>query len=326
MKKKLLYLTSILLFSAVSVNAQIDVWDFGAEQLATPAYNNLIQVATINDIPTPGSPNAAGFKWGSYVVVGQSGSTNLVIIPPATVASNPNSLANAYATPIVIGKLSISAGADRIRTTNTAITRYDSTNGAPSGVTSVYPPFAGATYTGMINFQGAGSATQRAITMDLALGESATFFIQTTATGSTYTTGLLNFVVPAGAAAITSKVLTSGQLYEIHITADVAGKYTIYDNQFKLSLYRAYRANVSDALLATKSFQKELDVTVYAKNNKIFLSNIKSSTKVEVYNVLGALVKSAQADADTSLDINSGVYIVKAQSSEGGKSIKVIVQ
>jgi len=311
-----------MLFSASSINAQIDVWDFGAEQLPTPAYNNMIQVTTINDNPV----NAAGFKWGAYVVAGQSGSTNLTIIPPATTASNPNSLANVSTTPIVIGKLSISAGADRIRTTNTTITRYDSANGAPVGVTGVYPAFVGATNTGMINFQGVGSASARNISMDLAAGESATFFIQTTATGSTYTTGLLNYVVPSGAAAIASKTLTSGQLYEIHITADVAGKYTIYDSQFKLSLYRAYRGNVTNALLGNKSFQKELDVTVFAKDSKIFLSNIKSSTKVEVYNVLGSLIKSAQTDADTSLDINSGVYIVKAKSAEGEKSVKVIVQ
>lgn len=65
---------------------------------------------------------------------------------------------------------------------------------------------------------------------------------------------------------------------------------------------------------------------MYSKDSKIFLSNIKSSTQVEVYNVLGALVKSAQADADTSLDINSGVYIVKAKSIDGENAVKVMVQ
>jgi hypothetical protein len=310
MKKKLLYFTSLLLFSAVSVNAQIDVWDFGAEQLATPAYNNMIQVNTINENlnTTVIVANTAGFKWPLTVSVGAAGNTL------------------AAGGIVVIGKLTLTPGADRIRTTNTTITRYDSTNGAPVGVTGVYPAFVGATNTGMINFQGVGSASARNISMDLAAGESATFFIQTTATGSTYTTGLLNYVVPSGAAAIASKTLTSGQLYEIHITADVAGKYTIYDSQFKLSLYRAYRGNVTNALLGTKNFQKTLDVNVYAKDGKIFLSNIKSSTKVEVYSVLGSLVKSTQADADNSLDINSGVYIVKVKSAEGEKSVKVVVQ
>ena len=78
--------------------------------------------------------------------------------------------------------------------------------------------------------------------------------------------------------------------------------------------------------LANKSFQKELDITVYAEQNKIFLSNLKSKTQVNVYNLLGALVKSTQADADTSLDINSGIYIVNAKSADGEKSVKGIVQ
>ena len=69
-----------------------------------------------------------------------------------------------------------------------------------------------------------------------------------------------------------------------------------------------------------------MDITVYAKQNKIFLSNLKSKTQINVYNLLGALVKSAQADADTSLDVNSGIYIVNAKSADGEKSVKVIVQ
>ncbi|TRX22146.1 T9SS type A sorting domain-containing protein [Flavobacterium franklandianum] len=106
------------------------------------------------------------------------------------------------------------------------------------------------------------------------------------------------------------------------------GKIYIYGDTTSSNLYKieVTGANVTTPALTTQNFQKELDITVYAKNNKIFLSNIKSRTKVNVYNVLGSLVKSAQADADTSLDINSGVYIVNAKSADGEKSVKVIVQ
>ena len=101
-----------------------------------------------------------------------------------------------------------------------------------------------------------------------------------------------------------------------------AGTIYVYSN----SSINYHKIAVTDGVLSTKDFQKELDITVYAKDSKILLSNIKSSTNVEVYNVLGALVKSVKASADTSLDINSGVYIVKAKSSEGEKAVKVIVQ
>jgi hypothetical protein len=106
------------------------------------------------------------------------------------------------------------------------------------------------------------------------------------------------------------------------------GKIYIYGDTQSSNLYKieVTGANVTTPALSTSSFKKELDITVYAKQNKIFLSNLKSSTKVNVYNVLGSLVKSVQADADTSLDINSGVYIVNAKSVDGEKSVKVIVQ
>lgn len=99
------------------------------------------------------------------------------------------------------------------------------------------------------------------------------------------------------------------------------GTIYVYSN----SSINYHKIAVTDGVLSTKDFQKELDVTVFAKDGKIFLSNIKSSTKVNVYNVLGALVKTAQLDADSSLDINGGVYIVNAKSTEGEKSVKVIV-
>lgn len=106
------------------------------------------------------------------------------------------------------------------------------------------------------------------------------------------------------------------------------GKIYIYGDTQSSNIYKieVTGATVTTPSLSNKSFQKELDITVYAKQNKIFLSNLKSKTDVNVYNVLGALVKTAQLDSDTSLDINSGVYIVNAKSDEGEKSVKVIVQ
>lgn len=106
------------------------------------------------------------------------------------------------------------------------------------------------------------------------------------------------------------------------------GKIYIYGDTTSSNIYKieVTGAKVTTPALANQTFQKELDITVYAKQNKIFFSNVKSSTKVNVYNVLGALVKTAQVDADSSLDMNSGVYIVNAKSAEGEKSVKVIVQ
>ncbi|POY40789.1 hypothetical protein C3L50_04645 [Flavobacterium alvei] len=101
-----------------------------------------------------------------------------------------------------------------------------------------------------------------------------------------------------------------------------AGTIYVYSN----SSINYHKIAVTDGVLSNKNFQKDLDITVFAKDSKIYLSNIKSTTKVNVYNVLGSLVKTAQVDADSSLDINSGIYIVNAKSADGEKSVKVIVQ
>lgn len=106
------------------------------------------------------------------------------------------------------------------------------------------------------------------------------------------------------------------------------GKIYIYGDTTSSNLYKieVTGANVTTPALSNQSFKKELDIAVYANSNKIFLSNIKSSTQVNVYNVLGALVHSVQVDADTNLDVNSGIYIVNAKSADAEKSLKVLVK
>ncbi len=113
----------------------------------------------------------------------------------------------------------------------------------------------------------------------------------------------------------------------LNVSIPAAGKYYLYgDNNVSISKMEVIGAAVVTPPLSNKNFQKDLDITVFAKDSKIYLSNIKSTTKVNVYNVLGSLVKTAQVDADSSLDINSGIYIVNAKSADGEKSVKVIVQ
>ncbi|TDD94093.1 T9SS type A sorting domain-containing protein [Flavobacterium cellulosilyticum] len=120
-------------------------------------------------------------------------------------------------------------------------------------------------------------------------------------------------------------------IFTVNISAAQAlgKKIYIYGDTTSSNLYKieVTGATVTTPSLATTSFKKQSDVMVYAKNNRIFLSNIKSSTQVKVYNVLGAVVKSTKTDSDTNLDINKGgVYIVNVKSVDGEKSVKVIVQ
>lgn len=78
--------------------------------------------------------------------------------------------------------------------------------------------------------------------------------------------------------------------------------------------------------LAVDSFKADSSADIYSNGNQIFVSNVKSNTVVSVYSVLGTLVKTVKTSSDTSFDLASGVWIVKAKSAEGEKSVKVLIK
>lgn len=82
--------------SSAATSSKMDVWDFGAEQLDTSLYNNMLDVTTIN---------------GWY---------------PSTTVAGSISTSNTMPTAFTVGALSwVGNASDRLRTTNTSITRYD---------------------------------------------------------------------------------------------------------------------------------------------------------------------------------------------------------
>lgn len=80
-------------------------------------------------------------------------------------------------------------------------------------------------------------------------------------------------------------------------------------------------------VLSTENFQKAYAVKVFSSGKQINISNVQSSTQVDVYNITGALVKSVKTDSDTSFDsLTTGLYIVRVKSDEGQKAVKVAVK
>jgi hypothetical protein len=271
MKKKLLYLTSIVLFAVVIANAQTTKWDFA---------NNVVSLNGGSDIFTDWpNPTAA-----TTVETVKNG---LGIFPGTGVT-----------TFAVVSAGSVLTYSDGYSPTNRLAT------GGASTVVSNMPS------TRYFYFEVSGPCQ-----------------IKVWARGGGSNARATN--ISNGATLLSTKPTTSATL-DIHdINVTTAGRYYVYADGAGGGTFNKIEvigANVTTPALSTSSFQKQSDVAIYAKDGKINLSNIKSNTKVEVYSVLGALVKSAQAEADTSLDINSGVYIVKVKSAEGEKSVKVIVQ
>lgn len=287
MKKKLLFLVLTMLFSASTINAQT-IWDFGK---STSSLNG-------------GSAVAAWQVTASGVgTIGAD--TNAVIDKLGLFSNDP------AATSDIVNFGAVNASGATFTDGYIAVNRFQLNGGGGGTAGNLLP-------------------TQRYVYFAVDGACTVKVWFKTGSNGTARTVLCTN-----GSELLGSGTANSGGNGDLVVfTATISavqaavGKIYIYGDTTSNNLYKieVTGANVTTPALATKNFQKELDVTVFAKNNKIFLSNIKSSTKVNVYNVLGALVKSAQADADTSLDINSGVYIVNAKSADGEKSVKVIVQ
>lgn len=215
MKKKLLiymvFLTSIIYAQ------NTDVWDFGATQLNESEYNNLLNESIIN-------------AWYGSVIPGTSG-----INFPTTFTAGPLSW---------VGNTS-----DRLRTTNTNLTRFD------ANIASV------SSYSGRVYCNGTVTTTNGLPNnryFRISLGEDD----EVTLIARGDTDGLLTFINEQNPALQTNTFSTtsaSGSITEVKFVAQTAGVYRIYDQIAKASVYRIYR---KDAVYTTVS--GTIDLTLAA--------------------------------------------------------------
>ncbi|KDN55836.1 pectate lyase family protein [Flavobacterium seoulense] len=188
-------ISATLTVSAAVTNDKSDVWDFGAQQLDAALYNNKLDVATIN-------------SWypGTHVV----GTASTAYVMPASFTA---------------GDLSWVGGSnDRLRTSNTAITRYDSNVG--SGAT--------AGYSGRIYVNGSAQAA-RYLSFNLKENDELTVVANSDAAG------MLNFVYLSDATVQSELAATTTTTNEYKFVAKKTGVYKIYDQINKPSYYRITR-------------------------------------------------------------------------------------
>ena len=181
-------------------NGKIDVWDFGADSLSADIYNNQLTVDTINN------------WYSASIVVGSSGN----VLPSFTA-----------------GALSWVGGSnDRLRTSNTNLTRYDENLGGVSE------------YTGRI-YVNSAAATSRYLSFTLSEDDEVTIYAISQSGG-----GQFHFEYVADPASQNDVVAVPTDLTELNFVAKAAGTYRVYDSQDKPSYYRIYR---KDAVYGTIS-------------------------------------------------------------------------
>jgi len=72
--------------------------------------------------------------------------------------------------------------------------------------------------------------------------------------------------------------------------------------------------------------QSTSSVQIYTSEDKLFISNVKSNIRVEIYGLDGVMVQNCETGVDTNITLNKGVWIVKAMAFDGNKVIKVIAK
>ena len=80
----------------------------------------------------------------------------------------------------------------------------------------------------------------------------------------------------------------------------------------------------ADSALGTNKYETATSVNAYAFKNQIIVSNVKSNTRILVYNINGSLVKTFETNSDTNFNLNGGVWIILVKDAEGQKSFKLM--
>tara|TARA_B100000809_G_scaffold63492_3_gene60205 strand:- start:1907 stop:2707 length:801 start_codon:yes stop_codon:yes gene_type:complete len=78
--------------------------------------------------------------------------------------------------------------------------------------------------------------------------------------------------------------------------------------------------------LGTDALESPVSTNVKALGDRIYVSNVKMTSEINLYNPTGALVKSFETNEDIDFGFNPGLYIARIKTAEGEKSVKILLQ
>ncbi|TDD93836.1 T9SS type A sorting domain-containing protein [Flavobacterium cellulosilyticum] len=91
--------------------------------------------------------------------------------------------------------------------------------------------------------------------------------------------------------------------------------------EINLDNYELYRIDN----LGLNNVSSVISTNINAVGSKIFITNVDSPTEISVYSMTGALVESFKTDTDTDFNFKSGLWIVKIKTTDGEKSVKIVI-
>ncbi|MFL1013443.1 T9SS type A sorting domain-containing protein [Jejuia sp. DST062] len=138
---------------------------------------------------------------------------------------------------------------------------------------------------------------------------------------------------------------TGGRACEVSDGTNVLGTATSEDNTEPILLTTTYegtdpvtiyvyatasinyhKISVVDGLLGVEDNLSAVTANIRAVGSRIYVSDVKSNTEINIYSITGALVKSLKTSVNTDFSIKSGLYIATIKTAEGQKSVKLLTK
>ena len=179
-----------------------------------------------------------------------------------------------------------------------AVINLDITAGGESLATTSYAPVAATSM--VINYLPSGTQ----------LGTATTDVLTVNAVALSFSYGA---TIMGDGANVTSQALTIWRNAAYKLTGMVVPN----------SLY------VNSAFGGTLSVDNKVSkvtTDVFAIGDRIYVSNVKSSSEINIYSITGALVRSFKTNNDTNFNLKSGLYIATIKTFEGTKSVKLLTK
>tara|TARA_R110002049_G_scaffold993_2_gene7095 strand:+ start:34567 stop:35397 length:831 start_codon:yes stop_codon:yes gene_type:complete len=117
-----------------------------------------------------------------------------------------------------------------------------------------------------------------------------------------------------------SEASYTGSAGNIYLFDDAA----VYLNKIEVS--PASALGTTGLVLGTNDVASAVSTNVQAVDDRIYISNVKSSTEVNIYSITGALVKAIKTNESMDFSFNTGLYIATVKTIEGQKSIKLLTR
>ncbi|WP_370479273.1 LamG-like jellyroll fold domain-containing protein [Tamlana flava] len=93
--------------------------------------------------------------------------------------------------------------------------------------------------------------------------------------------------------------------------------------EFWIDDFELYR---TDTILGVEDNFTPFFANVRAIGNRVYVSNVTSTTEVNIYSITGALVKTLKTNTDADFEFKTGLWIATIKTDEGQKAAKLLVR